>query len=345
MIIMKRWNGYEKGINLGGWLSQCNPAKEHYETFITEQDICDISGWGVDHVRVPVDYNLVENAGGSYKEDGFAYIQRIIDWCGKYHLNMILDLHKTAGYSFDAEEKETGFFEREDYQERFYRLWEEFARRYAKYEDRLAFELLNEVVEKEDGEKWNEIADICIRRVRKIAPTISILIGSYWNNCIAALKDLAMPQDENIIYNFHCYEPLVFTHQGAVWTPGMTEDFRFSLNVRLQDIVDVTEKKLQQVTIFPKKLAMDQPFDGKFFIALFADAVKLAEERGVSLYCGEYGVIDRANPEEAVKWYQAIHQGFEYYGIGRAAWCYKQMNFGLSDEGKAAVLEEIKANL
>ena len=33
---MKTWNGFEKGINLGGWLSQWDLTdREHLETFIT----------------------------------------------------------------------------------------------------------------------------------------------------------------------------------------------------------------------------------------------------------------------------------------------------------------------
>ena len=31
---LKRWIGYEHGINLGGWLSQCPPSVEHYDHFI-----------------------------------------------------------------------------------------------------------------------------------------------------------------------------------------------------------------------------------------------------------------------------------------------------------------------
>ena len=44
---MKTWNGFEKGINLGGWLSQWDLTdREHLETFITEQDIQDIRAMG-----------------------------------------------------------------------------------------------------------------------------------------------------------------------------------------------------------------------------------------------------------------------------------------------------------
>ena len=53
---MRGMEGYMRGVNLGGWLSQFDaPTKEHFETFITEADIRRIAGMGLDHVRVPVD--------------------------------------------------------------------------------------------------------------------------------------------------------------------------------------------------------------------------------------------------------------------------------------------------
>ncbi len=336
---MKKWIGYNRGMNLGGWLSQCCHTKEHYDSFIREEDVCKISEWGFDHIRVPVDYNLLENEDGSYRPEGFVYIQKVIDWCGRYDLNMILDLHKTAGYSFDAGEKEEGFFTNENYQERFYKLWEEFARRYGRYEHRLAFELLNEVVDKELSDTWNKIASECIARIRKIVPTISILVGGYWNNCAAAVKDLPMPQDKNIIYNFHCYEPLVFTHQGAGWVAGMKPDFRFAMASSYQEVIDATEEILpHQSDIFPKNLPMDQPLDERFFIEFFAEAAKVAEERGTALYCGEYGVIDRADIKDAALWMRAINKAFDYYGIGRAVWSYKEMDYEVKEEVRRELL-------
>ena len=62
---MKRWEGYEHGINLGGWLSQCDHTKERYDTFIVETDIEKIKSFGLDHIRIPVDYDLVEEENGT----------------------------------------------------------------------------------------------------------------------------------------------------------------------------------------------------------------------------------------------------------------------------------------
>ena len=117
-MISMREKGFYRGVDLGGWLSQCDYSEDRYNNFITEKDFEVVKSWGLDHVRIPVDYNLVEDAEGNYKEEGFARLQKAIDWCRKYGLHMILDLHKTFGFSFDIGENETGFFENEEYMER-----------------------------------------------------------------------------------------------------------------------------------------------------------------------------------------------------------------------------------
>ena len=52
---MRRFVGFEKGINLGGWLSQTELTREHMDTFITEEDFRNIKAMGLDHVRLPID--------------------------------------------------------------------------------------------------------------------------------------------------------------------------------------------------------------------------------------------------------------------------------------------------
>lgn len=332
---MTQFTGFMHGINLGGWLSQCNYEKKHLDSFITEDDIKTISEWKLDHVRLPVDYNLFQKDDGSFLEDGFTYVQNCIDWCKKYNLNIILDLHKTCGFSFDLQENETGFFDNEKLQEQFYLLWEEFSRRYGKYENMICFELLNEVTNQKYITNWNKIAKTCIQRIRNILPEIKILVGSYWNNSIAAIKDLDFPYDKNVIYNFHCYEPLIFTHQGARWlSKNMSKDFTMSFDSDFEKYTEFSRKNIfEDFTAFdnfPKKSSPANP-ETKYFETLFQEAIKIAEERNVLLYCGEYGVIDIAQNDDIVKWFKLISETFDKYNIGRAAWTYKKMNFGISD--------------
>ena len=342
---MKEFTGFMHGVNLGGWFSQCNHTEERYNTFITRKDFEVIKSWGLDHVRLPIDYNLVEEADGTYKEKGFERISRVIDWCKENNLNLLLDLHKTAGYSFDSGYGESGFFENPDLQERFYKLWENLARRFATAFDgsanEICFELLNEVTDQSYCKKWNAIARTCIERIRAHAPSTKILVGSYWNNSLASVKDLDPPYDQNIVYNFHCYDPLVFTHQGATWIPKMNADFRFPLNSKFTDYIKYTEEKCGQTGTSFDTFAPDATVDENYFETIFAEAVQIAQERGVLLYCGEYGVIDKVNTADTLGWYKLISNSFNKHGIGRSAWSYRQMDFGLSD----ARLDDVRSEL
>lgn len=311
---MKKFTGFTKGVNLGGWLSQCDYSTERLESFITEEDFKRIASWGVDHVRLPIDYNIIQNDDGTVKESGFSYIDKALSLCGKYGLNTVIDLHKTIGYSFDKDEKENGFFDSVKYQERFYAFWAELARRYGN-SDKIAFELLNEVTDKAFSEKWNEIAKECIKRIRMIAKDTVILVGGYWNNSIAAVKDLDPPYDDKVVYNFHCYDPMPFTHQGAHWV----------YNMDVSKSVDYGHSGA----------------DADKFKESFKEAFETAKKNNTVLYCGEYGVIDNASPEDTLKWYKDINEAFEYYGISRCAWSYKGMDFGLSDDRMKGVIDEV----
>lgn len=307
--------GFMKGVNLGGWMSQCDYSEERLNHFITEPDFAVIASWGLDHVRIPVDYNILEDDRGGYLTEGFDRIERAIALSRQNGLNVVLDLHKTAGFSFDFGEKEAGFFENEHYQERFCRLWEKLAERFGGDPEHVAFELLNEVTEQRFIGVWNRVSRQCIERIRAIVPDTLILLGSYWNNSPEAVKDLDAPYDSKVVYNFHCYSPMPFTHQGAAWVRDMPLDERHSFD---------------EMNITPE-----------YFEGLFASALEMARAHGVEVYCGEYGVIENATPEDTVKWFRTINSVFEKYGIARAAWSYRRMNFGLSDSRLDGVRDEL----
>lgn len=311
------FKGFKKGVNLGGWLSQCCHTKEHYDSFITEDDVKKIASWGVDHVRLPIDYNLLEKEDGTPEDSGFSYIDSAVEWCRAAGLHIVLDLHKTAGFSFDKGENESGFFEDAALQERFIRLWKHISGRYAESEGMIAFELLNEVTEQKYSDTWNGIVRCCVEEIHSIAPDNYILVGGYWQNSPDAVPDLEKPANDKVVFNFHCYDPMKFTHQGAYWYEGMDTAFRMKLD---ECETEVTEE---------------------FFIERFARAVETAEKYGTALYCGEYGVIDLAEPKEILKWYKAINSAFEKLGLSRSAWSYKKMDFGLSDKHMDGVREEL----
>ena len=98
--------------------------------------------------------------------------------------------------------------------------------------------------------------------------------------------------------------------------------------------------KCKKVFIYQVSTILDEFFDG-----LFVPAIETAKERDIPLYCGEYGVIDRADREDAVRWLTDIHEVFEKYAIGRALWNYKEKDFGIAGAESAPYLKAIADKL
>lgn len=327
---MRKLDGYQKGINLGGWLSQGALNKEHLDTFITKEDIDLIASWGADHIRLPLDFENVETEDGKEIAEGYTYIDNCISWCKDNNLNLVLDLHKTYGYIFDDPEYSAGFFTDKPLIERLYKIWDKLSARYAQYEDMLMFEILNEVVSHDVVDEWNEIAENCIKVIRKNAPKVKILYGGVGYNAVTSIKLLNKPYDENIVYNFHNYEPLIFTHQTAWWVDDMPLDFHINYPGDINEYLRISKtiKGVMHGALADENLKLTS-FGPEFFEEMFRDAIEAAEMLNVPLYCGEYGVIDQAPAADTVIWFRDINAVFKKYGIGRAAWTYKEKDFGL----------------
>lgn len=329
-----------KGINLGGFLSQCVYKTEHYNTFILRDDIKTIAEMNFDHVRLPIDYEVIETESGEEIPENYVYIDNTIKWCKEFGLNLVLDVHKTWGYTF-TKAAETGantLFDSEEAKERFLNLWDKLSKRYGK-EENVALELLNEVVNPEYAQPWNDLIDRAVALIRKNAPLVTIIYGGVEWNSAGTLKYLREPADENILFTFHYYEPLVFTHQKAYWVPTIKQD----LTVNYSEGMDYLRKEsvsigLQGMPCANSKAATMAEYHEEMLSAALAEA----ERRGMKLYCGEFGVIDKAPAREAILWYKDVLQLFRRYGFGYAIWSYKEMDFGLMGDDYKEVRDYIR---
>jgi endoglucanase len=331
------------GINLGGYLSQCEHSKNHYESFITEQDIITISTWGFDHVRVPVDHTLLEDPYGNEKKEGFEILKRLTVWCERNGLNMIIDLHKTHGYDFsEAGNKSSNcLFSSERLQKHFISLWEKIAWHYGK-KKHVAFELLNEVIEIEYTKKWNRLIEQCVAAIRAITEDTIIIYGGLQWNSAKTLRFLKKPEHENIVFTFHFYEPLVFTHQKAYWVPELDTD---ETVMYPGDMAYYKEKSKVLGCRAEEILNSRLNHMGRQFIEEFLqEAFDAIEGIQVPLYCGEYGVINKAPAADTLRWYQDVHRVLEKYGIGHCAWNYKSKDFGLFDSHYDGIREQLFAS-
>ena len=329
-----------KGINLGGYLSQCKHGIQHYEAFIMRDDIRKIAKWGFDHVRLPIDYEVLETEDGKVKESGYRYVMQVADWCKAEGLNVIIDLHKAYGYDFNdaGNESKNTLFGDETLKKRFVDLWIQIVKRFKNCAN-VAFELLNEVVEKENAEAWNALIKMTVEAIRKDAPSAPIIYGGIQWNSVKTLKLLEKPMDSNIIFTFHFYEPLLFTHQKAYWVKGMDRKADIAYPQTKEYYVEGSKPLGYQGEVVgkTKSAVMGKPFIRE----LILEAVEAAKKAGVSLYCGEYGVIDQAPAEDSLRWFQDVKAVFKEYNIGSAIWTYKEKDFGLAGNHYDSVRDQI----
>jgi len=319
---------YRSGINLGGWISQSRLEKEHIAGFIKKDDVDRIASWGLDHIRLPFDYPILEDDRKPfiYKEEGFDVIQKLLGWCKDASLNLVLDMHMAPGYAFGNSSGDNIIFDDETAQKRFVSLWQEIAKRFKSEGDNLLLELLNEIVDAH-GDKWNKIARKAIEGIRGIDPDRYILLGGPNYNSAAGLETLDIYDDDRILYNFHFYEPFLFTHQRAVWTPLKNIDIDQPYPGKIEGAEKLKEFFGSQKPEQGKSLDGNTVFDKAFLEDRLAPAISFALRSGKQLYCGEYGAIDLAGIESRINYLNDINELFEKHKIGRACWSYKGMNF------------------
>ena len=331
------------GINLGGWISQY-PAldHQHFKSFLVADDIKRIADWGFDHVRLPVDYPVLEDLDqpGIYKESGFEYIESCIEWCKQNGLRVILDLHKTPGFAFDELAKAT-LFENPTLQERFVNLWMAITNRFAgRMDDMLAFELLNEIVLRDSG-PWNSLVKQVVKQIRATDPQRLIVVGGNNYNAGDELQNLELLDDPNILYTFHFYLPLTLTHQKAPWVPPIVE-YNKELHYPGQqdsELGSIVKKYPKDTHRLDREIGI--LFNKEYLRSALQPAVDFCKRTGQPIYCGEFGVYEGAPMSTRINWTQDFIDLLNESNIGRAYWTYKALDFGLVGKDGKIINQEL----
>jgi glucan endo-1,6-beta-glucosidase len=75
--------------------------KKHWDTWITEDDMDTMKSYGINTIRVPVGYWMVEDtvyrSSEHFPEGGLEYMDRLAGWAADRNIYVILDLHGAPG--------------------------------------------------------------------------------------------------------------------------------------------------------------------------------------------------------------------------------------------------------
>ncbi|OGV71939.1 MAG: hypothetical protein A3K19_07520 [Lentisphaerae bacterium RIFOXYB12_FULL_65_16] len=331
---MKEFRGYLKGMGIGGWLTNVKRIKllpaemrkvitrgdlEHFERYITLEDVKRIASFGVDHIRLAFDQIVIEDNDHpfTYRESGFQHVDRFIGWCKAEGLNVMLNLHKAVGAYCDCTD-EGDLLKDSVLQDRFVKLWERLETRYHR-ETTVAFEILNEV-NSCDSENWNALAGRTVSMLRSLNPTRTIVIGSALWNSVTKLKELQVYNDANIAYTFHFYDPFEFTHQKSViatWNYLYNRDMPYPGDIEYYR--DFQRFAKGNPAVYDAFERMDETFI-RSRLQPAADWVKAHPDK--ILYAGEFGTIRHCRPEWRENWMRDVIRFLKQHDIPYCVWNY-----------------------
>ncbi len=256
-----------------------------------------IKNQGFDHIRIPIDFRLLySEKTRSFDEAKISKFDNILDLAEASGLYTTIDFH---GW-YDITPRDAS------YKDTFLTIWELVAERYRDRSELISFELMNEPgIKAMTVKEHNQLQAEAIAVIRKTNPTRLIICAAPDGNQPWLLKDLELPEDDNLAVAVHIYHPADFTHQGFEWAG---------------------REKGKQVRLDEK--CMEE------LMWNINETQKFIDETGIPVLLNEFGLnLALADREDSAKYLSTLTEFCQRNGIPWTYWQYDDDSMGLYHRG------------
>ena len=293
---------------------------------VTDADFELIATSGFRLVRQPVPPAMLAGSDGTLSADGMRQLKDRIAQARRHQLSVIVDLH--PGRDFRRR-----LFRSGAPRDWFVQLWTRIAGALADTDDAVMFELLNEPGRDSVGSWW-DLQGRTIAAIRKTDSHHVIIASAERYDTATDLLKQAPYDAARIVYNFHFYQPMVFTHQGADWGSVKRYDKVRSIAWPL-DRAGTSKAIAAGVTGARRKLSMaaDMAWSADRIDRQFADVAEWAKRHGATVMCNEFGVYRRGGVRAAdrARYLHDVTSALDAHGIPWTIWQYSG-GFGIADK-------------
>jgi aryl-phospho-beta-D-glucosidase BglC (GH1 family) len=311
------------GINASNWFAQVYDSrgytKEHFQSWTTAEDIALIKSMGFDHVRLSVNPQpmMTNHRAGEISQENLGYLDAAMKMILNQGLAAVVDLHPESDFK-------TRLTKDDSFVQEFADFWRALARHYSTWDaERVFFEVLNEP-EFSDRYRWYGVQAKLAAAIREGAPQHTIIAtGGRWSDDddLVFLEPL---RDPNVIYNFHFYEPHIFTHQGATWG---AYSWQWVKGLRYPSSPESAAKVAASAPDAVDRLAVirygQDHWDAERIDAEITQVAEWGRQRGVPVMCNEFGVYRAfAEPQDRAAWIRDVRTALELHNMGWTMWDY-----------------------
>ncbi|HEV3308262.1 MAG TPA: glycoside hydrolase family 5 protein [Candidatus Sulfotelmatobacter sp.] len=312
-----------RGINASEWFAQVYDkrgyTKEHFQDWTTAEDIALMKSMGFDHVRLSVNPQpmMPNHRPDEISEEYFVYLDAAVKMILDQGMAVVIDLHPESDFK-------TRLTKDDSFVQEFADFWRALAKHYSTWDpERVFFEILNEP-EFSDRYRWYGVQTKLATAIREGAPQHTIIgAGARWSND-DELVFLEPLRDPNVIYNFHFYDPHIFTHQGATWGSYF---WHWVKGLHYPSSPESAAKVAANVPDAMDRMAVirygQDHWDASRIDAEITQVADWARQRGVPVVCNEFGVYRAyAEPRDREAWIHDVRTALEQHGMGWTMWDY-----------------------
>lgn len=314
-----------KGINLSNWFNDYSDPAQFSNRFSTST-LQLIKSSGFTYVRIPVGASLLFNSSNPAQLNAFnlPQVDAAVSKCINAGLAVTINLHPASNETDSLLANNSAFVAKLAV------YWKTLAGYFKKYGiDKIFFEVLNEPHASAGGLTtqsfawWQPVQAQLITAIREAAPDHYIIAGGEGWNSLNGLLQLTPYADNKVVYNFHLYDPFIFTHQGASWAGWQPAiDAR---NVPYPSSPAAVAPLIAASSNTALNDALRWYGDQRYNIDSIDKWVKRAYDWGqthhVKIIANEFGSYMPYAPRQSrLNWVQDVRSSFEKYKIGWAMW-------------------------
>jgi endoglucanase len=311
---------FSRGVNfLGAFdaysVGQINPG------LYNEQDFTAVKNMGVNVIRLPINFQHFTNGRPNYTVDPviFRYLDTYVDLAERNQIYIIIDYHP-----YDIQSNGIGNVAKASRQniDIAKKIWPQIAEHYKNRSQYVLYELFNEPNDI-SARDWTRAQQEILTLVRRVDPNRKIIVGGADYNAISTLLAMTPYRDNNLIYNFHFYDPYLFTHQGAGWPIPSLENL--SGVPFPYDSARMPPMPASFRGTWLEQFYINYPREGSAegFTKMFDDLAAWSARHNVPLFSGEFGVyIGTSADNERVNWYRIAAEVMTQRGIAWTMWDY-----------------------
>jgi hypothetical protein len=316
-----------RGANITRWFGYVSPTDTSIlGGYLVDEDYQNFKKMGLQFVRLCVTPSVIYRKGAPDPVN-LKFVDSGIDRLQKAGLAVLWDLHDNGEMKLDEPGHDNAGF---------IRFWEELARHYkGKSETSIVFELLNEPIFQRNPEVWYTLQQQTVEAIRTIDPKRTILVASTGWDGIDTLIAMKPLEEKNLIYSFHCYDPFIFSHQGATWTGEQQKVMRDIPFPSSPEAVEAMIDKIPDQYKGAVRFYGNQKLSAQYLYDRLSTAMRWGAQNHVPVLLGEFGAFPPVSPPESrARWFDAMHDAIHQLGVPNALWGYDDA-FGFGREKSA----------